>query len=69
MILRRVIENIREQSWTAIAIDFVIVVVGVFLGIQGSNWNTAQAEKARERLLPGLLRAELVEPVRSGSPP
>jgi len=28
MILRRVIEHFRKQEWTAIAIDFLIVVVG-----------------------------------------
>ena len=39
MILRRVISHVRNQEWTAIAIDFLIVVVGVFFGIQVSNWN------------------------------
>ncbi len=34
MILRRVIGHFRQQEWAAIAIDFVIVVVGVFVGIQ-----------------------------------
>ena len=34
MILRRVIKHVRNQEWTAIAIDFVIVVLGVFLGLQ-----------------------------------
>ena len=34
MLLRRVIEHVRDQNWTAIAIDFVIVVAGVFVGIQ-----------------------------------
>ena len=29
MILRRVIEHVRNQQWTAIGIDLVIVVVGV----------------------------------------
>ena len=28
MFLRRVIGHFRQQEWTAIAIDFVIVVVG-----------------------------------------
>jgi hypothetical protein len=45
MILRRVIEHVREQNWTAVGIDFVIVVVGVFVGIQVSNWNGARAER------------------------
>lgn len=39
MLLRRVIEHVKSQSWAAIGIDFVIVVVGVFIGIQVSNWN------------------------------
>lgn len=39
MLLRRIIEHVKAQNWTAIAIDFVIVVVGVFIGIQVSNWN------------------------------
>lgn len=43
MILRRVITHVREQNWTAIGIDFVIVVTGVFIGIQVSNWNASTA--------------------------
>ena len=47
MLLRRVIAHVRRQEWTAIGIDLVIVVVGVFIGIQVANWN---AELADERL-------------------
>jgi hypothetical protein len=49
MILRRVIAHVRQQEWNAIAIDFVIVVLGVFIGIQVSNWNEARASRMRER--------------------
>lgn len=42
MSLRRVIAHLRDQHWTAVAIDFVIVVMGVFVGIQVSNWNQAR---------------------------
>jgi hypothetical protein len=48
MILRRVISHLRKQEWTAISIDFVIVVVGVFIGIQVSNWNEARKAHAAE---------------------
>lgn len=48
MILRRVIAHFRKQEWTAIAIDFVIVVVGVFVGLQVNNWNEARKDHARE---------------------
>nr|WP_298931336.1 hypothetical protein [uncultured Erythrobacter sp.] len=46
MILRRITQHVREQNWTAIGIDFVIVVAGVFLGIQLGNWNEARAVRA-----------------------
>ena len=47
MLLRKVIRHVREQSWTAIAIDFLIVVLGVVVGIQVSNWNEARIESQR----------------------
>jgi hypothetical protein len=59
MILRRVIDHFRKQEWTAIAIDFVIVVLGVFVGLQVSNWNTARAEKEQEAVLIARLADDL----------
>jgi len=38
----------REQNWFAVAVDFVIVVVGVFLGIQAANWNESRKERVEE---------------------
>ena len=64
MILRRVIQHVRKQEWTAIWIDLVIVVVGVFIGIQVANWNEARLEERRARdvlvRLSGDLDQELV---------
>jgi hypothetical protein len=56
MLLRRVIQHVRKQEWTAIVIDFAIVVVGVFIGIQVSNWNQTRLDRDkaisyRERLI------------------
>lgn len=45
MILRRLTANVKAQNWTAIAIEFVIVVIGVFIGTQVSNWNQARVER------------------------
>ncbi len=59
MILRRVIEHVREQNWTAVGIDFVIVVVGVVVGIQVSNWNAERQSRGQERELLGRLRLEI----------
>lgn len=51
MLLRRVIEHVRDQNWFAVCLDFVIVVVGVFIGIQVANWNELRQEQALERVL------------------
>ncbi|GJL92752.1 hypothetical protein [Hyphococcus sp.] len=64
MILRRVIAHFKKQEWTAIGLDFVIVVVGVFIGIQVANWNDMQASKARETELLVELRRELEASIR-----
>jgi hypothetical protein len=48
MILRRVMEHVRTQNWIAVFLDFIIVVVGVFMGIQLGNWNEARQERLLE---------------------
>ena len=47
MILRRITEHVTTQDWFAVSIDFVIVVVGVFIGIQVSNWNGLRVDRQR----------------------
>lgn len=48
MILRRLAQNLNEQNWTAISIEFVLLVLGVFLGIQVANWNEERKSQQRE---------------------
>lgn len=60
MILRRITEHVKAQNWFAVAIDFVIVVVGVFIGLQVNNWNEARGERVRSRDYLSRIRAELV---------
>ncbi len=47
MLLRRVIEHVKAQNWTAVALDFFIVVMGVFIGIQVANFNEARVDRLR----------------------
>ena len=55
MLLRRITQHVKEQNWFAVGIDFVIVVIGVFIGLQVANWNdariTAQSDTARTAAL------------------
>lgn len=48
MILRRVIDHFRNQEWTAIFLDFVIVVMGVFIANQVTTWKD-EAEIAKRK--------------------
>jgi len=59
VLLRRVIEHVKSQNWTAVVLDFVIVVVGVFIGIQVSNWNDFRHDRMDERLILEELRQSL----------
>jgi len=48
MILRRIIAHMKNQQWTAVFIEFVIVVIGIFVGMQVNNWNAERANRALE---------------------
>jgi hypothetical protein len=59
MILRRVIAHVKAQNWLAIAIDFVIVVFGVFVGLQAQEWSKARDDRRREAQIVADLLADL----------
>ncbi|MBU1188314.1 MAG: hypothetical protein KKC01_04710 [Gammaproteobacteria bacterium] len=58
MILRSITKHVRDQNWFAVGIDFLIVIVGVFIGIQVANWNEARLEAREEVLLVERIRAD-----------
>ena len=59
MIRRRVIEQLREQQWIAVGIELLIVVLGVFIGLQASNWNQERASARQGAVFAGRLKADL----------
>lgn len=63
MISRRVIEHVKAQDWVAILIDLVIVVVGVFFGMQVANWNDERGDRARAHGYLERIGADLVTDV------
>jgi hypothetical protein len=52
-------KNLKTQNWTAVAIDFIIVVLGVFIAIQMSNWNDVRLSKIQGASLTERLRNDL----------
>lgn len=48
MILRSLAEAIREQNWFAIVLEILILVVGIFVGLQVNDWNQVRQDRAVE---------------------
>ncbi|WP_439105667.1 hypothetical protein [Congregibacter sp.] len=45
MLLQRLTLHLKSQNWTAVAFEFLIVALGVFLGIQAQSWQESQREQ------------------------
>ena len=59
MLFRRIKTHVEKENWFAVFVDFLIVVVGVFIGIQVANWNDARGDKVAFNLAMKRLEAEL----------
>ena len=59
MILRRVAEHAKTQNWFAVTLDFFIVAMGVFIGIEVAGWNQARQDRQEERRYYGQLLVDL----------
>jgi hypothetical protein len=59
MLLRKVNEHFIAQNWSAVTFDVIIVVIGVFIGIQVSNWNEGRLTSERGEELTERLIADL----------
>jgi len=59
MILRRIVEHLRQQQWTSVCIEIAIVVLGVFIGLQAQDWSRQRDDRASEMRLVADLLADL----------
>ncbi len=48
MLLRRFAEHVKAQNWLAVALDFAIVVLGVFIGLQVQAWAVERDRQKNE---------------------
>lgn len=47
--LRRIGQHLRQRDWFAVGVEVLAVILGVFLGLQVSNWNDERQERQDER--------------------
>lgn len=59
MILRRLAEAFRRQDWFAVLIETLIVVTGIFIGVQATDWANDRAEQKQIRVYLVSLRDDL----------
>ncbi len=58
MILRRLVTALRKQSWLTVVLELVVVVVGIFLGLQVDSWNEARKDRVLEQQYVASLKAD-----------
>lgn len=63
MIPRRVYEHVKAHNWFAVAIDFVIVVAGILIAFQITEWNDVRKDRNRERAYLARIAGELDESI------
>jgi hypothetical protein len=49
MLLRRITKHVKDQNWFAVFLDFIIVVVGILIAFQITNWAAERADNARAK--------------------
>jgi len=59
--MRRLAKSFVSQNWISACIDIAIVVLGIFLGLQASQWYEGRQERVLEGLILSRLQAEFGE--------
>jgi len=59
MILRRVTKHVKDQNWFAVVLDFFIVVAGILIAFQITNWNEARSSRQLESEYLALLARDI----------
>lgn len=48
MILQKLAEAMRRQDWFTVLLEILIVVIGIFIGLQVDDWNEGRKDRSRE---------------------
>jgi len=61
MILRRLANAFRKQDWATVSVEIVIVMIGIFLGLQVNGWNQSRIDRAEEVIFLRSLYQDVIE--------
>ena len=57
--MRRLAQRLREHDWMAAVIELVIVIAGILIALQVSNWNQERSDRARGQVYLRRIHADL----------
>lgn len=63
MILRRLAEAISGQNWFTVVLEILIVVIGIFIGLQVDDWNQVRKDRQEEIIYLNRLLSDLDDSV------
>ena len=63
MIVRRFMKHVTDQNWFAVGLDVIVVITGIFLGMQVTDWNNQRKDADEEREYLVRLHADMAESV------
>ena len=63
MILRRFMQHVKEQNWFAVGLDVVVVIVGIFLGMQVQQWYENRKDRQLESEYINRIEKDLIKDI------
>ena len=61
MLLRSIKEFLKKRDWNSLLLEFVIVVVGVFVGLQAQQWSEERENRQRLQRIVVALKADMAD--------
>ena len=60
MLLSKLTTNLKSQNWLGVILDFLVVVIGIFVALQAADWNKSRLDREEENYQLQFLYDELV---------
>lgn len=66
MILRRFTKHVTDQNWFAVGLDVLVVITGIFLGMQVTEWNDVRKVQLKEKVYNTQFKADIEASITLG---
>ncbi len=58
MLIQRIATALRSQDLATVTVEFIVVVAGIFVGLQVDSWNTERTDRIREQVILAQLHSD-----------